>query len=67
MNQGSLFQPLGGLLSRFDRGGSEPLYVRACPALQLPRYPAHAAPFVADSRLAWAYLWSVSTRLGVPW
>lgn len=56
MNQGSLFQPLGGLFSRFERGGTGPCYVVGCPAVSVPHAPAHAAPYIADARLSWRYL-----------
>lgn len=65
--QGSLFEPLGGLLSRFERGGAFPLYVTVCASCQVPHVPAYAAPYVADSRLAWRYLSAASSLPGVPW
>lgn len=54
--QGSLWQPLGGLLSRFERGGQGALFVRACGSLMAPHAPAHAAGYIADHRLSWRYL-----------
>jgi hypothetical protein len=58
MSGGSLFAPLGGLLSRFGRGGGLSLWVRSCPALACnARGPAYAVPYtVRSGDLAWVGL-----------
>lgn len=54
--QGSLFAPLGGLFTRFERGGQGALYVVGCASVQAAHAPAYAAAYVADARLSWRYV-----------
>lgn len=69
MSGGSLFAPLGGLLSRFSRGGGSSLWVRACPALhtscRIASMPVHALPYARPHAESWTCLVGATYR-GLP-
>lgn len=57
MSFGSLFAPLGGLFTRFERGGRSALWVQNCGAIRCQRPPAYAVPYcVRRTDFAWRYI-----------